>query len=254
MMARSIAKVNAQSIGGYFGDGTSCFFIRGTILSDTAVDGEYPTLNFMRPGNTVEIGAFDGGWAIVTISTRHGNRPGDNVTALIYLHDDDLKVLGVDCARIADIKGLPFSFPVEDLADGLFADHPIHEALPEPIEPEPEPEFVAAYAPELEPEAAFEPEPEPAFVHAPEPLAAAFEPELESVLPPPEPQADQPSPAGGSVSIASLIEMLRSGAGQPGRNPLVGIGASVAAVAVPMLVYMLFEMLKNKPPDDGEET
>jgi hypothetical protein len=81
MMPRSIAKVNAKSIDGYFGVGTSCFFIRGTILSDTPVEGEYPSLSFMRAGNTVEIESFDRIWAVVTIRTRTGNRPGDNVVA-----------------------------------------------------------------------------------------------------------------------------------------------------------------------------
>ncbi len=50
MMPRSIAKVNAKSIDGYFGVGTSCFFIRGTILSDTPVNGEYPSLTLHAAG------------------------------------------------------------------------------------------------------------------------------------------------------------------------------------------------------------
>ena len=91
MMPRSIAKVNAKSIDGYFGVGTSCFFIRGTILSDTPIDGDYPSLSFMRPGNVVEIASFDGVWAVATIKTRAGNRPGDNVVARLHLRDDDLK-------------------------------------------------------------------------------------------------------------------------------------------------------------------
>ena len=70
MMPRSIAKVNAKSIEGFFGIGTSCFFIRGTILSDTPLNGDYPSLNFMRPGNVIEIASFDGVWAVVTIRTQ----------------------------------------------------------------------------------------------------------------------------------------------------------------------------------------
>src|ERR1700685_3528074 len=98
MMPRSIAKVNAKSIDGHFGVGTSCFFIRGTILSDTPVNGEYPSLAFMRAGNVVE--------------------------ARLYLRDDDLKAHGIDCERIELLNGLPFAFDVASLAaEGLFDHH-----------------------------------------------------------------------------------------------------------------------------------
>ena len=123
--------MNAKSIDGYFGVGTSCFFIRGTILSDTPVDGEYPSLSFMRPGNVVEIAAFDGVWAVVTIRTRPGNRPGDNVSASLYLRDDDLKAHGVDCGRIVNLNGLPFAFDVASLAaEGLFDHHDLEPYAP----------------------------------------------------------------------------------------------------------------------------
>src|ERR1700733_1864159 len=159
MMPRSIAKVNAKSIDGYFGVGTSCFFIRGTILSDTPIDGDYPSLSFMRPGNVVEIAAFDGVWAVVTIRTRPGNRPGDNVTASLYLRDDDLKAHGVDCGRIVNLNGLPFSFDVASLAaEGLFDHHDLEPYIPVEDDPDP-PAIPVAVVQQRAPEPA-RPEPE----------------------------------------------------------------------------------------------
>ncbi len=222
MMPRSIAKVNAKSIDGYFGVGTSCFFIRGTILSDTPVNGEYPSLSFMRPGNVVEIAAFDGVWAIVTIRTRSGNRPGDNVTASLYLRDDDLKAHGVDCGRIVNLNGLPFAFDVASLtAEGLF-DH--HDLEPyEPVEDDPDPPPV--------------PVPQPAWI---EPPRAATPP------PAPPPQAP-PKEQLSSFDVTAILELLRSG-----NSPLGKIGASVAAVAVPVLLYMALAFLKGRPSGDDE--
>ena len=241
MMPRSIAKVNAKSIDGYFGVGTSCFFIRGTILSDTPVDGEYPSLSFMRPGNVVEIASFDGVWAAVTINTRHGNRPGDNVVASLYLRDDDLKAHGVDCARIVNLNGLPFAFDVASLAaEGLFDHHDLEPYVP--VEDDPDPPHVeapvAAYrAPEPPRAAAPPPPPPPPVAHEPVAQAPVAD----------EPAAEKPAPA---LDLASLIEMLRTGRSPFGKNPLVEIGASVAAVAVPVLLYMMLAFLKNKPPED----
>jgi len=222
-MPRSIAKVNAKSIDGYFGVGTSCFFIRGTILSDTPVEGEYLTLTFARPGNIVEIASFDGIWAVVTIATRQGNRPGDNVVARLYLRDDDLKAHGVDCARIDNLNGLPFSFDVASLAaEGLFDHH------------------------DLEPYAPLEDDPDPPEVHAviepPRPAPAYIPPQAAPAPPPPAPVE--------ALSLAGILEMLRTGRSPFGKNSLVEIGASVAAVAVPVLLYMALAFLKNKPPDE----
>jgi hypothetical protein len=234
MMPRSIAKVNAKSIDGYFGVGTSCFFIRGTILSDTPVDGDYPSLSFMRPGNVVEIASFDGVWAVATIQTRHGNRPGDNVIARLYLRDDDLKAHGVDCARIVNLNGLPFAFDVASLAaEGLFDHHDLEPYVPIEDDPDPpaEPSLPIAYR-----------EPEP-------PQRAAYvppEPRIDATATE-ESHADAPET---SFDLGSLIEMLRSGRSPFGKNPLLEIGASVAAVAVPVLLYMALAFLKNKPPDD----
>ncbi len=262
MMPRSIAKVNAKSIEGFFGIGTSCFFIRGTILSDTPLNGDYPSLNFMRPGNVIEIASFDGVWAVVTIRTRAGNRPGDNVTAVIYLRDDDLKSHGVDCTRIANLNGLPFSFDVESLtADGLFShnelepyspieDDPdpppveepvaVEERMPEPvayIAPEPEPE-----PPQPEPEP--EPEPIPEVEPEPEPLPE-FDPQPEPVQ---EPQA-------GAAPVSEPPAALRP-VGEPApaftaTQLAVGVGATVAVVAVPVLIYMALNRRKKSSDDDA---
>jgi hypothetical protein len=237
MMPRTIAKVNAKSIDGYFGVGTSCFFIRGTILSDTPVEGEYPSLSFMRAGNTVEISSFDRIWAVVTIRTRTGNRPGDNVTARLYLRDDDLKAHGVDCERIELLNGLPFSFDVASLAaEGLF-DHQGLEPY-SPVENDPDPPAV---------DAVVEPPPPP-----PPPRPPAPQPAPPQATP--EPAAAEPaaSRSAEGLDLAGIIEMLRSGRSPFGENPLVQISASVAAVAVPVLLYMALAFLKNKPPDDEE--
>jgi hypothetical protein len=264
MMPRSIAKVNAKSIDGYFGVGTSCFFIRGTILSDTPVEGEYLTLTFGRPGNLIEIASFDRIWAVVTIRTREGNRAGDNVVARLYLRDDDLKAHGVDCTRIENLNGLPFTFDVASLAaEGLFDHHDLEPYAPVEDDPDPPevPAHIERHAPETiylrpEPQAAPPPPPPRAPTPAPAPAPAPPPPSA----PPPvvearaieEPVAAEPiaeTPAEG-LDLASIIEMLRTGKSPFGANPLVQIGASVAAVAVPVLLYMALQFLKAKPEDD----
>ncbi len=274
---RSIAKVNAQSIGGYFGEGTSCFFIRGTILADSPIEGEYPTLNFMREGNVIEIGWFDGSWAAVTIQTRYGNRPGDDVTAKMYLRDEDLKSLGVDCTRIVAMKGLPFSFDVEALAAGLFdgdqaaraeilpetPDNVVYLREPEPVPAPPidddfdveDAELAIAEPPAAPPPM---PEPEPAAL-APEPVvlepvvqAIEAEPEIEAVKAAYK-TAQPDAPAPSAFDLASFLELFRSGKLPFGKNPIVDIGASVAAVAVPVLAYLFMEFMKNKPPKNGAD-
>jgi hypothetical protein len=241
MMPRSIAKVNAKSIDGYFGVGTSCFFIRGTILSDTPVEGEYLTLTFARPGNIIEIASFDRIWAVVTIATRQGNRPGDNVVARLYLRDDDLKAHGVDCARIDNLNGLPFSFDVASLAaEGLFDHHDLEPYAPLEDDPDP-PEVHAVIEPQRPPP------PAPAPPAPPPPPAAVASPPPKAEEPAAaEPAADEPVE---TLSLASILEMLRTGRSPFGKNPLIEIGASVAAVAVPVLLYMALAYLKNKPPD-----
>jgi hypothetical protein len=197
-MPRSIAKVNARSIDGYFGVGTSCFFIRGTVLSDTAVGGEYLTLNFNRAGNVIEIEAFDGLWAVVSIHTREGNRPGDNIQARIYLRDDDLKSLGIDCAKIAAYNGLPFAFGIETLTAHGIVDPADHEGY-EPVEDDPPPPPVAVEPLEAvswsEPEPEPEPEPEAVYLapESDEPIAVYIDPEPEPELEPeplPEPEPE----------------------------------------------------------------
>jgi hypothetical protein len=253
MMPRTIAKVNAKSIDGYFGVGTSCFFIRGTILSDTPVEGEYPSLSFMRAGNTVEISSFDRIWAVVTIRTRTGNRPGDNVTARLYLRDDDLKAHGVDCERIELLNGLPFSFDVASLAaEGLFDHRGLEPYVP--VEDDPDPPAV---------DAVFEParvQPQP-YVAAPRPPAPQPAPQATPAHPPTPPPPIQAEPVAAEAAasrpaegldLAGIIEMLRTGRSPFGEKPLIQIGASVAAVAVPVLLYMALAFLKNRPPEDEE--
>ena len=254
MMPRSIAKVNAKSIDGYFGVGTSCFFIRGTILSDTPVNGEYPSLAFMRAGNIVEIESFDGVWAVVTIRTRHGNRPGDNLESRIYLRDDDLKAHGVDCSRIVNLNGLPFAFDVASLAaEGLFDHHDLEPYVP--VEDDPDPPHVPVALEERAPEPAWtapvqrEPVPTPAPISDPEPpprapftaeQIAAAQQVLEETI------ARKPEAAEPALDLSSIIELLRGG-----NSPLGKIGASVAAVAVPVLLYVAMSLLKRgKPPED----
>jgi hypothetical protein len=249
MMPRSIAKVNAKSIDGYFGVGTSCFFIRGTILSDTPVNGEYLTLAFARPGNTIEIASFDRIWAVVTIRTRTGSRAGDNVVAHLYLRDDDLKAHGVDCARIELLNGLPFTFDVALLtAEGLFDQQGLEPY--EPVEDDPDPpQMTIAPAPPrpVVPQAAPPPPPPPQPVRLPEPQPPKPAPQPDPVAG--QPVVDEPAAA---MDLNRIIEMLRTGRSPFGDNPLVQLGASVAAVAVPVLLYMALAFLRNKPADDDE--
>ncbi len=252
MMPRSIAKVNAKSIDGYFGVGTPCFFIRGTILADTPINGEYPSLSFTRTGNVIEVESFDRIWAVVTIRTRAGNRPGDNVMAQLYLRDDDLKAHGVDCERIENLNGLPFSFDVASLAaEGLFDHRDLEPYIP--VEDDPDP-------PPIEP-------PPVARTEAPRPQPLAPQPQPQASPPPPvpvpppaapapppnaaEPAAEKPAasrPAEG-FDFGHVVELLRAPFGE---SPIVQIGASVAAVAVPVLVYVALSYLKNQAPEDEE--
>jgi hypothetical protein len=257
MMPRSIAKVNAKSIDGYFGVGTSCFFIRGTILSDMPVEGEYPSLSFMRAGNTVEIESFDRIWAVVTIRTRTGNRPGDNVVARLYLRDDDLKAHGVDCERIELLNGLPFSFDVASLAaEGLFDHHGLEPYTP--VEDDPDPPAVDTIAEDLAPTPAPPPPDPPRPAPPAAPLQATSAPPAAPLqATPAHPPAPAPPPpaapaSGERLDLACILEMLRTGRSPFGENPLVQIGASVAAVAVPVLLYMALAFLRNKPPDDDD--
>jgi hypothetical protein len=126
--SRHIAKVNATSIDGYFGEGTPCFFIRGTILADAQVDGEYRTLSIQRPGNVIEIEAFDGITATVVITTRAGNRPGDNLRARIRLRESDLRAVGIDCAAIMAGLG-SFEQPLEEPATVELPAPPVEAAV-----------------------------------------------------------------------------------------------------------------------------
>jgi hypothetical protein len=218
----------------------------------------------------IDLEAFDGMWAVVTITTRAGNRPGDNVRARLYLRDDDLKVLGMDCARIIAHNGLPFSFPVESLAyHGLFEQNDVETY--EPVEDDPPPPQVGAeesVATAVWPETAPPPEPVLSVVEPepePEPVLAAIEPEPEpEPIPEPEPvvvaavESEQvvldPMPVEATrqerIDILKLFSALRAGRDVFGGNQLLEIGASVAAVATPVVFYFLLNFLRSKPPDD----
>ena len=87
--------------------------IRGTILSDVQVEGDYRTLDLLRPGNVIDVEDFDGIWATVTISTRKGNRDGDNVRARMILRDADLRTIGIDCEKILTGAGLVIEAELE---------------------------------------------------------------------------------------------------------------------------------------------
>jgi hypothetical protein len=214
--ARQIAKVNAKSIDGYFGEGTPCFFIRGTILSDVQVDGEYRTLAIGRPGNLIEIESFDGDWATVVITTRAGSRVGDNLRARVMLRDSDLRTVGVDCERI--LAGL-----------GSF-EQPEEPQEPPPA-PEPKPPVAAAMA-----------------VDAP----AAFAPWTEAT----ETARNGTNGVHGSIgsngSSNGVAEPARTGSFFGGRTSVVGgkvfieLGASVVAIALPVVLFFLRSLFAKK--------
>ncbi len=232
----------------------------------------------------IEISWFDGTWAAVTIQTRYGSRPGDDVTAKLYLRDDDLKSLGVDCTRIVAVKGLPYSFDVEALAAGLF-EVPMAPApaIAELIDEQPD-NVVYLREPDVEPAPAplpYEPEDEPelAEVVLPEPQIAPLVPDLVIVEPlvnaeiAPEAvvadvllaepvletvvaaytEAEPTAPTPTAFDLTSFIDQLRNGKLPFGKHPLIDIGASVAAVAVPMLAYLLMEFMKSKSPKPDDD-
>ena len=214
--ARPIAKVNATSIDGYFGEGTPCFFIRGTILSDTQVDGEYPTLAIGRPGNLIEVEAFDGDVATVMIVTRAGNRSGDNLRARMRLRDVDLRAVGIDCGRV--MAGL---VSLEQPPDEP-------EALVEPMEPLDEP---------MEPlDVLIEPLDIPiAPSHNGSSNGVAHAPVAES------PPAPTPAPASTrSESRSSSRTSIVDG------RLFVEIGATVIAIAVPVVLFFLRSLFAKK--------
>ena len=215
--ARQIAKVNATSIDGYFGEGTPCFFIRGTILSDTQVDGEYLTLAIGRPGNLIEIEAFDGSVATVVIATRSGNRNGDNLRARMRLRDIDLRAVGIDCERVmAGLVSLEQP-PAEP------------EALDAPMEPLNEP---------MKPlDVPVEPS------HNGSNNGVAHAPVAES----------EPAPAPAVPGApASAPDFKRSEVQSKGRTSIVDgrmfieIGASVIAIALPVVLFFLRSLFAKR--------
>jgi hypothetical protein len=228
---QQIAKLNATSIDGYFGE----------------VDGEYRTLQLQRPGNTIDIEDYDGEWATVRIVTRKGNRLGDNLEARVRLREADLRAVGVDVARI--LAGF-----------GAF------EAPAEPEEPEPLPEPVAAAV------AA-----EPAVAPLP-PIPAGslnchangngrpkqFQPTIELLV---EPEAAPPEPVPvatvATAPVAETVVVDRVAASEPAEPKervlfansnaalvdgklILEIGASVVAVALPVVLYFVRSLFAKK--------
>jgi len=262
----SIAKVNARSIDGYLGEGTPCFFIRGTILSDSQVNGEYRTLAVNRPGNVIDIEDFDGEWATLVIVTRSGNRPGDNLTARIVVRDSDLRTVGIDCERIMAGIGT-FEQP----------DEPEAMADPEPPPPPPPPPVATAppvasngasigfrkptldfeFVPEPEPEElelaaaeSREPDAEPAAAFVPEEI---FVPAADVLIVPPT--SDEPAADTQTVveRIAASSDPSRSGSLFGGRTAIadgrvlveMGTGA-IVAIGLPVVLYLMRSLFKKK--------
>jgi hypothetical protein len=272
----SIAKINARSIDGFFGTGTPCFFIRGTILSDAQVDGEYRTLSVQRPGNVIEIEEFDGEWATLVITTRSGNRPGDNLRARMRLRDADLRSVGVDCERIMAGLGT-FETPEnpEFVDETRVPDPPPPPPRPAPVAPPAPPppangfrkptlDFDHAVEPEPLVAAAPEPEPEPELVAEPEAVAATV-PE-EKFIPAPdvlivEETGAEPAPDTQAVieRITAKVEPTRTGGTLfGGRTAIadgrvlveVGTGA-IVAIGLPVVLYFLREMFNDRKKKGG---
>jgi hypothetical protein len=252
--ARQIAKLNAVSIDGYFGEGTRCFFIRGTILADTQVDGEYRTLAIARPGNLIEVEAFDGIWATVSITTRSGNRVGDNIRARMRLRESDLRTVGIDCAQI--LAGI-----------GTY-EQPMELEEPPHVEPErlPQPEPIAAAA-AVAALAALAPWTETTSAstngyangltngHAAPAAAAVAEPVIAPT--PIEPQP-QPQPTIAPERTTPASEPFRIGSLFGGRTNIVDgkvfveIGASLVAIALPVVFFFLRTLLSSKKNDRSD--
>jgi hypothetical protein len=271
----SIAKINARSIDGFFGEGTPCFFIRGTILSDTQVDGEYRTLSIQRPGNVIEIEDFDGDWATLVITTRSGNRPGDNLRARMKLKDADLRSVGVDCERIMAGLGTfvtPENPTFVDETSGPIVPPPAPPpAPPPPPVPVPassngfrKPTLDFDHTGDPEPIAAPAPDPEPEFAPEPEPVAAL--PPEETFVPAPEVlivEASGEEPASDTQTVIERItakaEPTRTGGTLfGGRTAIadgrvlveVGTGA-IVAIGLPVVLYFLREMFNDKKKNKG---
>ena len=273
--ARRIAKVNATSIDGYFGEGTPCFFIRGTILSDAPIDGEYRTLLFQRPGNHIEVSSFDGTWAMVTVTTRGGNREGDNLRARLWLRHEDLKPLGVDCARV--VSG-------DDTAETIVPDLPVGAQAPPETDslrtaavvadvvraaeaaaagsiPAPQlfpgvlryeaPVLAAREAPAASNGRRAEPIfPEPLI--APEPPVPAPVAERAATVTPPSPPPVPPQPKI-TIDFGKLLENRR-GAGPFGPSTVFEVGAAIAAVALPLLWYFALAIVRARTSGDEPES
>ncbi len=258
----AIAKVNARSVDGYFGEGTPCFFIRGTILSDAQVDGEYRTLSIQRPGNVIEIEAFDGEWATLVIVTRAGNRVGDNITARMVMRDADLRAVGIDCERIMaglgtfqqpDEPEVPFEPPVVAVPFApippppppsmamngmrkptLDHDHDHVAAVVHPPEPPAPPPPEPVHEPTPLPEATFVPAPEVLIVPASEKSAPDTHAVIERISAQAKPATTGGTLFGGRTAIADGRVLVE-----------VGTGA-IVAIGLPVVLFFLRGLFNDK--------
>jgi hypothetical protein len=214
--ATQIAKVNARSVEGYFGEGTPCFFIRGTILADHQVNGEYRTLAIHRAGNLIAIEAFDGEWALVAITTREDAQHG-GIFARLWLRDSDLKSVRIDCERI--LAG----FEAVAVPAGARAAGEAVEAIEPAAVSELDWPVLATDTPTL-----VHPEPPPAG--APPPFVPAPEP--------PRSWASRVAPI-----VENVVAAFRDG------KIFVEVGASVVAIALPVVVYVLRAYFNSRRND-----
>jgi hypothetical protein len=232
---RSIAKVNATSIDGYFGEGTPCFFIRGTILSDMPVDGEYRTLSVTRPGNLIEIEDFDGSLATLVITTRPGNRVGDNIRARVRLRDADLRAVGIECERI--LAGLgsfeqPFDEPEAIVAPESVLSPPV--AIPVPVP-------VAAFAPWTD--ASDVARDGAGYGSNGTSNGVARAPEREAApqpTPAPEPRVTEATVVRAVNERGDARTSIIDG------KVLIDIGTSVVAIAIPVVLFFLRSLFSKR--------
>jgi hypothetical protein len=233
----SIAKVNATSLDGYFGSGTPCFLIRGTILSDVLVEGEYRTLDLYRPGNVIEVEDFDGDAATISITTRPGSRDGDNVYAHMVVRDADLRAVGIDCERILSGAGILIA-PLEPSALGA----PFARTIDSPPEPAGNGNGARAHGFAMDDIA-----PLPIFVRdMPPPVMQDVPSPVEEAAPPPPPETPA-QPARRDREPLSDFTLTFGNLTIEGRL-VVEIGGALISLALPVLLYVFGRIFRKPPP------
>jgi hypothetical protein len=195
--------------------------IRGTILSDVMVEGEYRTLDLYRPGNVIEVEDFDGTWASITITTRPGNRDGDNVHAHMLLRDVDLRAVGIDCERILSGAGILIA-PLEPAA-------PLHA-------------FVERSTHDID---------EPATVPAPTGNGAHERNDRPDITVD-DPVVTTAAPAAGEPGTGDNARYddftVTIGRTTIEGKLIVEIGGAIVSLAIPVLLYLLGRFLRKPPP------